>query len=364
MDILRLFLFPAFVSFVISLAATWVVIKQARRLKILDDPKRRRHPATLHTKATPRGGGIGLFIAIFLTSVIFLPLDQRLLGILLGAAVIVFIGFLDDRRDVNPYIRLAGQLLAAMVVVGSGIGIAFVSNPFGVGTLDLSNPQIQFTLFGETHTVWILSAAFATVWIIGLMNAVSWSSGVDGQLSGFAAISALVIGLLSFRFSADITQWPITILAASVFGAFLGFLPYHIYPQKIMPGFGGATLAGFMLAVLSILTTAKVGTLLLVLAIPIADFIYIVVRRILSGKSPVWGDRGHLHHRLLNAGFSKRKIAYFYWVATAFLGVLAFNLNALGKLYTIVGIVLAVGALIIWLALRSQSLKQPDRGNG
>ncbi|MBI4028971.1 MAG: undecaprenyl/decaprenyl-phosphate alpha-N-acetylglucosaminyl 1-phosphate transferase [Candidatus Blackburnbacteria bacterium] len=362
--ILNLFVLPALLSLIISATATFLVIKNAKTLGVLDNPQKRAHPATLHTKAVPRGGGIALFAAILITSLLFLPVDQRLIGILIGAGIIVLIGFLDDRRDVNPYWRLIGQFLAAAVVVASGIGIAFLSNPMGAGVIDLSHPQIQFDLFGTTRHLWILSAAFALVWIIGLANAVSWSSGVDGQLSGFVAIAAAVVAILSFHYSADITQWPITVLAAATLGAFLGFLPYHIYPQKIMPGFSGATLAGFMLAVLSILTTAKVGTLLLVLAIPVTDAGYIVIRRILSGKSPVKGDRGHLHHRLLDAGWSKQKIAFFYWGITGILGIAALRLNATEKFYTMIGIALLVGALIIWLTSRSLFSKLQDLDNG
>lgn len=358
-----LFLWPALVAFLVSLLTTPLIIKFAKTLRIIDDPKKRSHPAVLHTSPVPRGGGLPIYLAIAASSLFFLPAEQRLLAILLGGLVVVTIGFLDDRRDTSPYFRLIAQFLASGIVIASGIGIAYASNPFG-GIIDLSNPRISFEILGQAHTLWVISALFGLVWIVALMNAVSWSSGVDGQLSGFAAIAALVVAIFSLKFSADITQWPVTILAASTFGAFLGFLPWHVHPQKIMPGFGGATLAGYMLAVLSILSTAKVGTLLVVLAIPIADAGYSFARRLISGKSPVWGDRKHLHHRLLDAGWSKARVAAFYWITTAFLGVLALNLNATHKFYTIVGIVLFVGALIICLSSLLDSQKLQDRDNG
>lgn len=342
-----LFLLPALLAFAISLASTPLIIKFAKQLRIMDDPKR-NHPAILHSHPIPRGGGIPVFLAIAVSCAIFLPLDQRLLAILLGGLVVVAIGFLDDRQDISPYMRLVGQIAAATVVIASGVGIAFLSNPLG-GIIDLSHPRLLFEIAGQTKALWILSAGFALLWIVALMNAVNWSSGVDGQLSGFSAIAALVLAIFSFRFSADITQWPVTILAAITFGAYLGFLPWHAYPQKIMPGFGGSTLAGFMLAVLAILTTAKVGTLLLVLAIPIADAGYSFLRRLREKKSPVWGDRKHLHHRLLDAGWSKKNVAIFYWLATAILGGLALNLNSTLKFYTMGGIILFVGGLILWL---------------
>lgn len=362
-SILQLILLPLLISSLAAFLFTPIVIRLAPKLGVLDDPQKRNHPASIHTRPTPRGGGIALFLAIVLGSAIFLPFDQRLIGILLGAAIVVGIGYLDDRRNYSPYVRLVAQFLAAGVVILSGIGIAFVSNPIG-GIIDISQPRIALDVLGETKHLWILSAMFGFMWIVALMNAVSWSSGVDGQLSGFVVISALVIALLSLRFSGDITQWPVTILAAIVAGSFLGFLPWHIYPQKIMPGFSGATLAGFMLAVLSILSTTKVGTLVIVLAIPLADAGYSILRRILAGKLPIWGDRKHLHHRLLDVGWSKSKIAFFYWVASAIFGLLALYLNTKAKFYTIVGVVLFVGLLLLWLNSLLESSKHHGQGNG
>lgn len=357
-----LLILPATIALLVTFFLTPLIIKYAKTLGIIDNPNKRAHPANLHTTPVPRGGGIPIFIGILIASVLLLPFDQRLTGILLGGFVVVLIGYLDDKKDTSPYLRLIGQFIAAGIVVISGVGISFVSNPFG-GIIDLSQPRLIFTFFG-THGIWILSAGFALVWIVAMMNAVSWSSGVDGQLSGFAAIAALTIAILSFNFSADITQWPVTILSAATFGAFLGFLPWHIYPQKIMPGFGGGPLAGYMLAVLSILTTTKVGTLFVVLAIPIADAGYIFIRRIMSGKSPIKGDRKHLHHRLLDAGWSKKQIAFFYWGATLILGILSLNLNTQAKFYTIIGIVLFVGALVICLNSFLQLQKLHDQDSG
>lgn len=363
MNILELILLPTVSAFIVSFTLTPLVIKAAPVLGIMDDPRKRKHPARLHTKPIPRGGGLSIFAGIAAAALLFLPMEKRLLGILMGAALCVLIGLWDDKSSVNPYTRLVGQFVAAGIVVAVGIGIAFISNPFGQGVIDLSQPRIEFYFLGEEREVWVLSSLFALFWIVGLMNAVSWSSGVDGQLSGFATIAAFTLAILSLRFSADITQWPVSILAAGTAGAFLGFLPYHVYPQKIMPGFGGATLAGFMLAVLSILATAKVGTLLLILAIPVIDAAFAILRRILSGKSPVWGDRGHFHHRLLDLGWTKLQVALFYWFATGILGVLALYLNATGKFYTIVGITLVIGAIFLWLPF-FLSQKQQGRASG
>jgi UDP-GlcNAc:undecaprenyl-phosphate GlcNAc-1-phosphate transferase len=346
---------PALVAGLVTFLITPILIRLAKRLGIIDDPAVHKHPKVIHTYPTPRGGGLAIFAGVLVATIIFLPLDKHLKGILAGATIAAVMGFLDDKYNLNPYLRLAGGFLAAGAVVAAGIGIAFISNPFN-GTIDLSTPQIAFNLFGQTHTIWVLSDIFALVWITFMMNMLNMGAkGIDGQLTGVVVISAATIAALSLRFSADITQWPVIILAAITAGAYLGFLPWHIYPQKIMPGYGGATLAGFLLAVLSILSTTKVGTLIVVLGVPLVDTGYTIVRRIISGKSPVWGDRGHLHHRLLDAGWSKPRIALFYWAITALLGLVALNLNTPSKFYTIVGVAVAVGGLTLWLTYRPKS---------
>lgn len=355
MDSLRnLFLLPWVVSAIIAFLATPLAIKFAKKIGIIDDPAKNKHPKVIHTYPTPRGGGIPIFIALLTSSLIFLPIDKHLTGILIGAAVLVIMGVLDDKYNLNPYLRLAIGLVAAGIPIASGIGISFVSSPIG-GIIDLSQPQISVDLFGQTRSIWIISDLFAILWITFLMNIVNMGAkGVDGQLSGVTVIAALTIAFLSLRFSADITQWPVIILAAITAGAYFGFLPWHIFPQKIMPGYSGSTLAGYLLAILSILSTTKVGTLMVVLGVPLIDTGYTIIRRILNHKSPVWGDRGHLHHKLLDAGLSKTQVAVFYWVITAILGFMALNLNTANKIYTMVGIAMLLGGLILWLTRNSK----------
>lgn len=322
------------------------------RWGVVDDPKTHKHPKVIHNNPTPRGGGLSMYLVITLLSVVFLPFDKHLWGIVGGATLLVVLGILDDKYDLNPYPRLLLQFVAASIPIAAGIGIAFVNNPFG-GIIDLSQPQLVINLLGDEKSIWILADLLAVFWIVTIMNFLNWgANGIDGQLTGTVAIAAIVVGLLSFGFSADIAEWPVTILAAITAGAFLGFLPWHAFPQKIMPGFTGAMLGGYLLAVLSILTTTKVGVLAVVLGIPLIDSGYTILRRIAQGKSPFWGDRGHLHHRLLDKGWKKSTIMFFYWTITLLLGLIALNLNTDQKMYTIVGLLLLVGGFILWLTKR------------
>lgn len=355
MSIFSLAILPGLVALIASFLATPLVIKLAWKLGIIDDPTKNKHIKVIHTYPVPRAGGLALFFAILVASLIFLPIDKHLKGILGGAAVLALMGILDDKYNLNPYLRLAGGFLAAGIPIAAGIGIAFLSNPQG-GIIDLSQPQINFYFLGEQRSIWVLSDAFALIWIVFVMNMLNMGAkGVDGQLPGVVVVAAATIAALSLKFSADITQWPVIILAAITAGAYLGFLPWNFYPQKIMPGYGGSTLAGYLLAVLAILSTTKVGILIVVLGVPLIDTGYTIVRRILAGKSPVWGDRGHLHHRLLDLGWGKRRVAVFYWVISAFLGILALNLNTSSKLYTMVGTAILLGGVILWLTYRPKS---------
>lgn len=340
-----------------------VVIWIYRRLGMVEKIGKVRIMDT-HERPIPRGGGIPIFLSLAIVGGVALGIDKHFLGILGGALVLTILGILDDKYNLSPYLRLPVLFLAAAVVVASGIGIPYISLPF-LGIVQLDQPQISFTLLGKVRSVWILADLFALFWIVGIMNFVNWSKGIDGQLPGIVAISAITIALLSLKFSADITQWPVVVLALITAGAYLGFLVWNFYPQKIMPGYGGGILGGYLLAVLSILSTTKVGTLLTVLGVPLADAGFTIVRRILKKKSPMWGDRGHLHHHLLdNLGWKKKQIAFFYWTVTAILGIIALRLNSQQKFYTMLGVGLLVGGLLLWANYFMPFLKQRDRSGG
>jgi UDP-GlcNAc:undecaprenyl-phosphate GlcNAc-1-phosphate transferase len=355
MPTVNLAIIPGLVALVLGFVLTPLVIKLAWKLKIVDDPAKHKEAKVIHTYPVPRAGGLALFAAILISSLIFLPFDKHLRGILAGGLLLTIVGIFDDKYNLNPYLRILAGFLAAGAPIIAGIGIAFISNPAS-GIIDLSQPQINFNFLGEARSIWVLSDAFALVWIVFVMNMLNMGAkGVDGQLPGVVVVAAATIAALSLKFSADIAQWPVIILAAVTAGAYLGFLPWNFYPQKIMPGYGGSTLAGYLLAVLAILSTTKVGTLMVVLGIPFIDTGYTIVRRILSGKSPVWGDTGHLHHRLLAIGWGKRRVAVFYWLISALLGVLALYLNTSSKLYTMVSVAILLGGLILWLTYRPKS---------
>ncbi len=358
------FFLPFICALILTTIATPVVIRLAKKFHLVDDPKARYHPAHTHKGIIPRAGGAALFFGIVLATLIFVPMSKVIVGTLLGSLVLVIVGLLDDRRDINPYIRFLTNAAAALIVVCAGVGIPYVTNPFMGGVINLNILHVSFQFMGA-HSIFVWADLFAFLWILWTMNIIGWSAGVDGQMPGFVAISACVLGLLSLRFTIhDPSQVGVTIFAFVVAGAFAGFLPWNFFPQKIMPGYGGKTLAGFLLAILGILSYGKVGTALLVLGIPMIDAVYTLLRRIGKSRSPVLADRGHLHHRLLDIGWGKRKIALFYWGVSAILGAIALTITSKQKVFAMLFVILAVSGFMIWVAFFSQFSKRQDQDNG
>lgn len=324
----------------------------------LDNPQTHSHAKKTHTTPVPRGGGLVIFLSIAAASAYFLQFDSYLWAIMSGAALLTIVGFFDDVYDIHPLIRLGTNLVVALIVVGSGIGIAYVSSPLSPGVIHLDTPQLAFTFWGEERRIWLLADLFALIFIIWNMNIVNWSKGVDGQMPGFVSIALIFIGLLSTRFLDDPTSFNTTQLSFIAAGAFAGFLVWNWYPQKILPGYGAGSLAGYFLSVLAILSGAKVATMLMVLAIPTSDALFTIARRIARGKSPFWGDRGHLHHKLIDVfHWGKRRIAVFYWSTSLVMGVLSLYLNTLQKIITIGVVVACVAAVLIWAKIKSRSTK-------
>lgn len=358
------YLFGWSIAFLTTLFVTPLVIVLAKRFSLIDDPKRRYHPAHTHIGIVPRAGGLALFIGIFFATLLSLPLTKIFIGMLLACAILMIIGLFDDRRDVNPYLRIGTNTIAALLVIGLGAGIPFITNPWTSGIIPLDTWRITLNFFG-THSILVWADVFAFIWIMWTMHIVGWSAGVDGQMPGFVAISAFVLALLSLRYTiADPGQASVTIFALIVCGAFLGFLPWNIYPQKIMPGYGGKTIAGLLLGLLGILSYGKFGTALLVLGIPTIDALYTLLRRIGKGKSPVMADRGHLHHRLLDLGWGKRRIALFYWGVSAILGAIALTVTSQQKIFAFLLVAVLIGGFLVWVNFFTQFSKPQDPDNG
>ena len=328
-----LFFLAIFISALISSLATPLIRNFFVSRGFVEDPVRKNKKTgnATATTAVPRGGGLPIFLGILITSLILIPFDHHLLAILLAATLTVIVGLVDDIKDLSPYPRLFFNLITALIIVGAGIGINYISNPFG-GIINLPP---------------VISSLLVIFWIIWCINTVGFSGGIEGQLPGFVSIAAIFIGILGLKFSADITQWPVIILAGAVAGSYLGFLPFNFFPQSIMPGYSGKSLAGFFLSLLSLLSGAKLATLIFLLGVPMIDAVLVIIRRLRQQKSPFFSDNSHLHHQLLKLGWSRPQIAVFYWVITFILGLVSLTLNSQQKFYAFIGLGLILSGFII-----------------
>lgn len=329
------FFFGVFiVGFLTALILTPLAIRFARRKNWLDEPSSRR----THTQPTPRIGGIPLALAFLaaLTVTLFFPRTDtnelsRVYGLMFGVAVIAIVGLMDDVRELKPLPLFAMQIGAALIAIASGVVVTQVSSP------------LDGTIIPLPFWVGIL---FTVLWIVGMMNTVNFLDGLDGLVGGVTVIASVILFLHNFI----LTQHSIALLPVALIGATLGFLIFNFPPAKIFLG-SGAYVLGFALAVLSIIGGAKAATALLALAVPILDVAWQIIQRVRAGRSPFSGDRGHLHHRLYDSGFSMRAIVLVYYLLTAAFGALALLLPS-GIPKTIALVVIGGGAVAVLARLR------------
>lgn len=351
--------FPFIIAFLITASITPICLLLIKKMGLLDDPKNHKHPGIIHKKPTPRGGGIPLFIGIATTGIFFLPFTNPVIALFVASFIALLIGVVDDKYDISPYVRFIGNIAVALIIVRAGITIPFITNPFG-GILYLNSITFPFVFFGYPLVI-SLSDIVAMLWIVWVMNMLNWSKGVDGQMPGIVAISAIVIGILSLRFvGSDNFSHISANLSFIIAGASLGFLIFNFHPAKIFPGYG-ATAVYLLLSTVSILSGAKLATAILVMGVPMIDGIFTVCRRLLTGRSPFWHDKKHLHHLMLSFGIRQRYIALFYWIISVILGSLALVLSSREKLFAIIMLLIVVDGTLLFLHRVLKNTHDKDR---
>jgi UDP-GlcNAc:undecaprenyl-phosphate/decaprenyl-phosphate GlcNAc-1-phosphate transferase len=338
-------LWPFITSLAITGMLTAVCVKVFKKIGLVDDPKSHIHPGIIHTKPIPRGGGVPLYLGALITSLFFLPINNVTIAVFGSALIMLIIGVVDDllnsrAKDVSPYLRFLVNILTAIIVVASGVSIHFITNPFGGGLLYLDSLRVPVLNF-------LVSDVVSVLWLIWVMNMINWSKGVDGQMPGIVAISAIVIGILSLRLNpaANFIDAQLSFIIA---GCALGFLIFNFHPAKIFPGYG-ATSIYLLLGVVSILSSAKLATAVLVMGVPLVDFVFTIIRRLANKKSPFRGDNKHLHHNLLKLGYSQRQVALFYWYISAILGVISLTLDARSKVFALIMLTVITGGALLFL---------------
>ena len=355
------YLIPFLTAFIISQIAVKLIIKYANKLKIVEYPSLRNEPAQILTKPTPRGGAIAFWVGLAIPCLLFLGTSQRVMGLIAGTFITTLTGYLDDRFKLGVGSRLIIFLpLAILIIILSGFVMLYIPNPFG-DTVKLDSLRITFDLLNEERSIIIFAAIAAFVWFLWMANMMSWNNGIDGQFVAISSIAILAIGILSLRFKVLTYEQELSAKIAFItLGAILGLFKDTFPPQKIIWGFG-ATGVGLILAALSLLSGTRISTAFLVLIIPSIDTLYVIYSRIKNKKSPFKGDRNHLHHKLIDLGWSKRKIAGFYWLITILFSTLSFLSSGKTKVLMTIMISGIVLYLIIVIRRSSQTYISRDK---
>ncbi|HEX5014102.1 MAG TPA: MraY family glycosyltransferase [Candidatus Limnocylindrales bacterium] len=345
------YLIGAFIAAaLLALVLTPLVRRVALHVDAVDHPDQRR----VNVIPIPRGGGVAVATAFFLVVLAFgaanatlrflptpLSVDpQAIVALLLGGALAAAFGVLDDYFDLRARWQFGAQLILAGLAIVLGVTIDFFTNPFGPGIVRLDTP---------------FAIGFTALWIVGMINSINFIDGLDGLSSGVVFIAAVTLGLISLTF---VSQPYVAVLCFTLAGALLGFLRYNFHPATVFVGTSGVMFMGYTLGVLSILGTAKIAVALLVLAVPIIDAFWIIVRRVAQGRSPFSPDRGHLHHRLLDVGLSHRQTVLLIYAVCAALGVLSLLLSGAGQVYAFLGVFVVIGLALF--ALSRMDLGGPD----
>ena len=322
------------VAAVLSYFFTPPVKNFAHKVGAIDVPKDARR---MHKKPIPRLGGLAIYGGFLCSILIFGQLDETMLCVLLGAAIIVALGIFDDVLALGAKLKFVVQIVAAAIPVCIGdlqIGLFTNLNPLS---------DTPFVHLG------ILAVPVTIIWIVGITNAVNLIDGLDGLavgVSSIAAITMLAVALLT-------GNMPIAITMAALAGACIGFLPYNLNPAKIFMGDTGSTFLGYMLATVSIMGLFKFYAVIsfavpfLILGLPIFDTANAIIRRVAAGRSPMSPDRGHVHHKLIDMGFNQKQAVAILYAISATLGLTAVVLTSSGEVKAIVLLLAVLAAILV-----------------
>ena len=353
-----LYLLAFGMAFAITAVATPFVRRFALAHDIIDRPS---EPRKIHTKPIAYLGGAAIFVGFLLTLAVFMEPSRQLVALVLGCAILVAVGVVDDMKGLSPWTKLAWQFVAAGVALSGGIGITSITNPFG-GTFDLSYGRFEVNTPGGGFHITPIANALSLIWMVGLANTINFLDGLDGLACGVSGIAAFIMFLLAVGPSVD--QPAVALLAIILAGAAFGFLPFNFFPARIFMGDSGAYFLGLTLAMLSIYSGAKLATAALVLGFPIVDAIWAATRRMAKRSSPFRADKRHFHHLLLDVGLSQRQAVLILYAAALAFGLCALVIGSFAKLLALIALVglmaAAIGGLLLLSWFRQRKLLPKD----
>lgn len=338
------------IAFVLAFITAYVVtpysMRFAKKIKAVDYPSERR----INKTPMPRLGGLAILSGFFV-SMIYLIISMeleskyelneyhlKLIGFFIGIVIIAIVGFVDDCRNIHPLLKLLGQTIAAVVVMVFGITIGDINVPIFDELISLNGAM-------EYIITWF--------WIVGITNAINLTDGLDGLSSGIILIACVSLMII---FASNESPLISIILITALAGGIVGFIPFNFNPAKTYMGDCGSNFLGFAISVISILGVAKTYTIivivapLIVLALPIFDTTFAVIRRIVKGKSikaVFEPDKGHLHHRLMSLGYSQKSAVLILYAVAATLGMFAIILleSGIWKAVSFALLVIAIFAM-------------------
>ena len=356
-------------AFVLAAGLTPLVRRWALRRHVIDNanlaPDRKIHPLPI-----PLGGGVALFLAFTIVSwavALLTPdlfggffLPKHLVGMTVAGVVLIVGGYLDDRYHLTASRQVLFPVVAALGIIAVGIGVTYITNPFG-GTVDLTHPAWQlFTLGGRPYRIVLFADLFAFAWLLATTYTTKILDGLDGLVAGVTTIGGIVIAVLSL--TKAVTQPETALLAVTLAGAAAGFLIWNWHPAKIFLGEGGSTYTGFMLGTLAIIAGGKIATALLILGIPALDVAWAILRRLSGKRKATQADRGHLHFRLLDAGLTVRQAVLLLYTVTAVFGSVTLVTRGQQKVYALIALALVMVTLAVAVILAYRHKKTPATG--
>lgn len=298
-------------SFIVALLATPLAIWLAPKIGAVDVPKDERR---MHTRPIPRFGGLAIFLGTMVSVLLYLPSSEQLWGVIISGTLMYAVGVYDDLKGMPAKVKLAAQIVCACILFEFSIRITGMKNPFAAG--------------GEImHFPFVLSLFVTVLWIVGITNTINLIDGLDGLAAGISMIACLSIGYTAFLHN----RYETCFIMLAIAGADFGFLPYNFNPAKIFMGDGGSLFLGFMLAGVSIMgdtplkSTTMIATIvpMFVLALPIFDTAFAILRRMINKRPIMEADKGHLHHRIMAVGLGQKRTVLMLYCISGIMGVAA-----------------------------------------
>ncbi len=326
-------------AFIVTFSTTPFVKKFAFKIGAVDVPKDNRR---MHKKPTARLGGLAIFFGFIISVLLFANIDKELLGLIIGCLIIVTLGIFDDIYALSAKLKLVVQIVAALCPILAGVRIDFIRVPSFLAD------------YGYIGLGWF-AIPVTLIWILAITNATNLLDGLDGLACGVSSISALTLLCIAII----VGESEVAFVTSALAGACFGFLPYNFNPAKLFMGDTGALFLGFVLACVSVQGLFKgyavisLAAPILVLGLPIFDTVSAILRRLKNHQPIMAPDRGHLHHRLIDAGFSQKRAVTTIYVLCIILCIVAVGLIATGAISLwVLALVLLGFALFLWLTPR------------